>query len=224
MSEAPPSIPRAGPGTALLLDAAGTLLHPAVPVAETYARLARAHGARVEVEEVAARFPQAMKQAAELRRGAPDWRPFWRVVVERSTGSDDPALLDALIDHFRHGAAWRLAEGAEACCRRVRAAGMKVAVVSNWDRGLRPLLAELGVRAWVDALAISAELGVEKPDPAIFAAACEALGVAPARAVHLGNDPDEDVAGARAAGCAALLLGRDLANFDELAARLLAAP
>jgi REG-2-like HAD superfamily hydrolase len=216
-------IPIAGPGTALLLDAAGTLLHPAVPVAQTYARIAGEHGIAVTPAEVGQRFSGIMKRAAPLRHDSPDWRPFWQMVVEHCTGSDDPELLDALIQYFRLPASWTVAEGAASCCMQVRARGMKVAVVSNWDLHLRPLLVDLGASAWLDAIVVSAEQQLEKPDPRIFLRACERLGVEPGAAVHVGNDPDEDIAGATAAGCAALLLGRDVASFDALACHLLGA-
>jgi HAD superfamily hydrolase (TIGR01549 family) len=98
---------------------------------------------------------------------------------------------------------------------------MAVAIVSNWDHHLRPLLERLGVTAWVDAIVISSEEQLDKPDPRIFLRACARLGVEPHAAVHVGNDPDEDVVGAISAGCAALLFGRDVANFDALARRLL---
>ena len=212
----------AAPNTALLLDAAGTLLHPTEPVAGTYARIASEHGVPVTAEQVAARFGTSMKRAAPLRRGAPDWRAFWQVVVHECTGSDDVALLDELIDHFRMPSAWRVADGARSCCERVRARGMKVAIISNWDHHLRPLLERLGVAAWVDAILVSAEEQFEKPDPRIFQRACARLGVESHAAVHVGNDPDDDLAGAKSAGCAALLLGRDIADFDALAQRLLA--
>jgi REG-2-like HAD superfamily hydrolase len=214
-------VPIAGPDTALLLDAAGTLLHPAEPIAHTYARIAQAHGVAVTPEHVGERFGVAMKRAAPLRRDAADWRPFWRAVVHECTGSEDPKLLDALIRHFCAPAAWRLAAGAASCCEWVRARGMKVAIVSNWDHHLRPLLEQLGVTAWVDEIVISSEEQLEKPDPRIFLRACTRLGLAPQAAVHVGNDPDDDIAGATAAGCAALLLGRDVADFDALARRLL---
>jgi REG-2-like HAD superfamily hydrolase len=214
-------IPIAGPDTALLLDAAGTLLHPAVPVAQTYARIAREHGVTVTAAHIAERFASVMKTAAPLRRDSLDWRPFWQAVVEQCTGSNDPELLDALIQHFRMRQAWTLAAGAASCCMQVRARGMKIAVVSNWDQHLRPLLADLGAPAWLDAIVISAEEQLEKPDPRMFLRACARLGVEPGATVHLGNDPDEDVAGATSAGCAALLLGRDVPDFDALAQRLL---
>lgn len=214
-------LPRAEPGTALLLDAAGTLLQPIEPVAETYAAYADAYGTPVSVAEVAKRLPVAMIEADPLRRGTADWRRYWAQVVARSTGSDDPELLDELIVHFAAPAAWRVAAGAETCCERVRAQGMKVMVVSNWDMHLRPLLAGLGVRQWIDGVVVSGEEGIDKPDPAMWERACARLGVAPNRAVHVGDDPFADRAGARAAGCAALLIDHDVASFDALAQLLL---
>jgi REG-2-like HAD superfamily hydrolase len=215
------SLPLAGPGTALLLDAAGTLLHPAEPVSHTYARIAVEHGASVTPEQVAARFGASMKRAASLRLGSPDWRPFWRVVVRECTGSDDAELLEVLIGHFRRPGAWRVAAGAQSCCERVRAKGMKVAVVSNWDHNLRALLEGLGGADWVDAIVVSAEEQIEKPDPRIFLRACAQLGVPPHAAVHVGDDPHDDIDGAKSAGCAALRVGHDIADFDDLAGRLM---
>lgn len=211
-----PLVPIAGPGTALLLDCAGTLLHPAEPVADVYARIAAEHDVAVTPAQIGERFAASMKRAAPLRAESPDWRAFWRAVVHDCTGSDDARLLDALIHHFQLPRAWRLATGAAGCCTRVRARGMKVAVVSNWDHHLRALLEKLGVSTWMDAIVISAEEQLEKPDPRIFLRACEQLGIEPHAAVHVGNDPDDDIAGANSAGCAALLLGCDVADFDAL--------
>lgn len=105
-------------------------------------------------------------------------------------------------------------------CERARARGMKVAVISNWDHHLRPLLTGLGVSAWIDLLVVSAEEGLEKPDTTMFERACARLGVALSEAVHVGDDPVADLAGAQAAGCAALLIGRDVADFATLARML----
>ena len=52
------------------------------------------------------------------------------------------------------------------------------------------------------------ELGVRKPDPAIFATALEALGVAPQRAVFIGDNPTDDIAGACASGLSAIWVNR----------------
>ena len=204
---------------ALSIDAANTLLHPAEPVAQTYARFARAHGVDPG-ELIGPRLMAAMRRARPLRQTGPSWRPFWREVVHEATGCDAPALIDQLIEHFARARAWRGAEGAQACCEALRERGIEVALISNWDEHLRPLLGELGVSEWIDVAVISAEEGIEKPDPRMFLRACERLGVSPAALLHVGDRLDEDVEGARAAGCQALHFGVDVADFFELARRL----
>jgi len=80
----------------------------------------------------------------------------------------------------------------------------RLAVVSN---GLGPdqrsKVERLGLEPYISALAISGDLGVLKPDPAIFEHALESLGVEKGRAIHIGDDLYADVGGAHAAGLAA---------------------
>lgn len=141
-------------------------------------------------------------------------------MVARATGSADPRLFEALYRHFSLPEAWEVAPGALACFDRARAAGVRVAVLSNWDLRLRPLLVALGVPPHLDAVFVSAEVGVEKPDPSAFLRACAALGVAPERTLHVGDDPVEDVQAARGAGCAALAWGAEVRTFAEVAEHL----
>lgn len=68
------------------------------------------------------------------------------------------------------------------------AVGIKLAVVSNFDTRLRPLLQSLGILHLFDAIVISAEMGMEKPNPVIFEAACQQLDVCPEATVHIGDD------------------------------------
>lgn len=84
--------------------------------------------------------------------------------------------------------------------RALRSRGLALAVVANWDFGLHEHLANHGLASWFDAIVTSGEVGVRKPDPAPFRAALERLGVDPGRAVHVGDHPPHDEAGARAAG------------------------
>jgi putative hydrolase of the HAD superfamily len=93
---------------------------------------------------------------------------------------------------------------------RLRRAGARLVVVSNWDVSLHEVLARTGLAALVDGAITSAELGAAKPAPAIFARALElAGGVAPGRALHAGDSVEADVGGARAAGIEAVLVVRD---------------
>lgn len=67
-------------------------------------------------------------------------------------------------------------------------AGMKLAVVSNFDTRLRAILRDLDLLRLFDSVVISAEVKVEKPNPAIFELACSQLGVSVAQALVLGDD------------------------------------
>lgn len=205
---------------ALFLDAGGTLLQLHEPVGDSYARIARNYGVTRSPERIDRAFRRAMRAPWQGRRYDHDGRPFWRFVVERATGSSDPELFEALYHAFGPSA-WTVAPGALRCIESVRAAGVKVAVVSNWDHRLRPLLAALGILERIDLAIVSGEVMLEKPDPRIFARAAHRLGVPLPYAVHVGDSRTNDVVGARAAGCEAWLYGQDVRDFDEIARRIL---
>ncbi len=208
---------------ALLADAAGTLLHLREPVGVTYARIGRDFGVTRTAAAIQEGFAAAMRSPRQGPRHVGDGRAFWRPVVAMATGFGDDACFDEYFEavYAAFGApAWSVAPGAFAALDALRAAGVGVAVVSNWDTRLRPILAELGVLDHVDVAIISGELGIEKPDPRIFAAACAALSVAPAQAVHLGDSRRADVDGARAAGLTAWHFGTDITAFSQVVERL----
>ncbi len=92
----------------------------------------------------------------------------------------------------------------------LRGAGVRLVVVSNWDVSLHGVLRDTGLSGRVDAVLTSAEERVAKPAPEIFARALgRAGGVAAGDALHVGDSVAVDVAGARAAGIAAVLIARD---------------
>lgn len=91
---------------------------------------------------------------------------------------------------------------------RLKAEGYAVGIVSNtgrtWGRYLRTVQEKLGIAAYFDARVFSDEVRVRKPDPRIFQTALEALGLRPGEAVHIGDDVDADVAGAKGLGSRAV--------------------
>jgi putative hydrolase of the HAD superfamily len=89
---------------------------------------------------------------------------------------------------------------------RLRGAGLRLGVVSNSDGRVAEALEAAGLGHYFDVVIDSALAGVEKPDPAIFRAALDALGVPPAAALYVGDRYDVDVLGAHAAGIPAVLL------------------
>jgi putative hydrolase of the HAD superfamily len=90
----------------------------------------------------------------------------------------------------------------------LRAQGVALVVVSNWDISLPAVLREVGLAGVVDGVVSSAEVGSPKPGRAIFDAALALAGTPPRSAVHVGNSVEHDVHGALAAGIRPVLLCR----------------
>lgn len=98
---------------------------------------------------------------------------------------------------------------AEPALRALRARGLTLVVVSNWDISLNGVLEGCGLAPLLDATISSAEAGSRKPDPGIFATALELAGCEATEALHVGDTEEEDCEGARAAGIRALLIDRE---------------
>ncbi len=98
----------------------------------------------------------------------------------------------------------RPTEGAAELLAAVRARARVGIVSNNILEEQRDKLAFCGLSEFVDALVVSAETGMSKPDPAIFHIALDRLGVTPAEAVMVGDSWSADIVGARAAGIRAV--------------------
>ena len=91
----------------------------------------------------------------------------------------------------------------------LRAAGVRVVAASNWDVSLHEQLAATGLTPLLDGALSSAEVGAPKPDPRIFTRALALAGAGPEEALHVGDDVQADVGGARAAGLEPVLIDRE---------------
>lgn len=116
-----------------------------------------------------------------------------------------PEETDVVYASLSAPTAWHPYPDTEAVLRGLRAAGVPVAVVSNiaWD--IRNVFEAHGVADLVDEFVLSYVEGVVKPDPKIFTLACQRLGVAPERALMIGDSPENDGGGA-AIGCATVIV------------------
>jgi putative hydrolase of the HAD superfamily len=89
-----------------------------------------------------------------------------------------------------------------ALARELRARGARVAVLSNSEGRLAELLVEIGISDAFEVIVDSGRIGIDKPDPRIFAHALAALGASGGErhAVHVGDSWSADVLGAINAG------------------------
>jgi putative hydrolase of the HAD superfamily len=204
---------------AVLFDAAGTLIETREPVGETYARVSQEHSAPISAWRLGEAFARAMSAAPPLAfPGAPLGeiaaleKQWWHDRVRATFLSADSAVrpedfehcFETLFAHFAQPEAWTLREGAEEALEVLQDHGHKLAVVSNFDRRLMPLLRGLGIAHRFDTVVLPSDVGAAKPDPTIFLHALAALGTAPSEAVFVGDDAVRDLEAGKAQGLYAI--------------------
>jgi putative hydrolase of the HAD superfamily len=198
-----------GPPRAILFDALGTLLDFEPPAPHLRAALRERTGS--DIGEQRARDAIRAEIAyyrAHLHEGR-DAESLLELRIRCAEAMElpfaTPVVLDALLASLR----FRAYEDSAPTLRALRAAGIRTVVVSNWDFSLHERLQETGLAELVDGAIASAEVGSAKPDGRIFALALERAGARPEETWHVGDTPEADVAGARAAGIRPLLIARD---------------
>lgn len=146
-----------------------------------------------------------------LERGREFYAEYGEHVDDAELLDRERRRLDALRRH------WRLFDDARPCVDWLRAAGYRVGAITNsTGEHQRGKLAGLGLLDLFDHVAIAGELHAAKPEPAIFAVACAAVGVEPAQAVHVGDRLVLDAMGARDAGLHGVWLDRTGTDHDGL--------
>ncbi|MEU1905263.1 HAD family hydrolase [Streptomyces hygroscopicus] len=200
-----------GPGErgvqAVLFDFAGTLFDDTGVF--TAARLvAKASNRGVRLDEQAAATlirrtvayvdaPErsAAKEGCDLSPDA--HRRIWTGLIA-DAGPFEPPLVEALYDCLTDNDAWLPYPDALPVLEALGAAGVRTGVLSNIGWDIRPVFQRTGVLDQLDAVVLSCEVGLAKPDPAVFGVACERLGLPAGRVLFVGDDPVKDGAAARA--------------------------
>lgn len=221
---------------ALLFDVVGTLLRPREPVGTTYARFAARHGAQLSATRLDAAFRRALRTAPPMvfPDAAPGeiprfernwWRDRVRMAVCEALGQGDcageapfpsfEAFFAELFTHYASAAAWQPLPGVRGALAELRARGIRLAVVSNFDHRLPALLEALGLAGCFEFVLLPAEAGASKPAAAIFDAAVTRLGLPRHEIALVGDDPEQDLDAARAAGLGAIDVA-ELATLRDL--------
>jgi putative hydrolase of the HAD superfamily len=206
---------------AVFFDAANTLLYPFPSVGEVYAQVAGRYGVTTTGEAVQRAFrrawstTQVMANADPVRYGVgeADGRRFWHALVHATFAQivlPEPfdTFFEDLYHLFAQPGVWRIFPECREVLQTLRRQGYIVGVISNWDIRLLELLRGLELMPYVQHVSISALVGWEKPHSPIFLHATNAVGVEPGRALHIGDNFQADVQGARQAGLQPLWLQR----------------
>ncbi len=188
---------------AVLFDWGDTLFRkPSAP--DVIVEFARERGLWVDrgrAERLWNELWEASKTAEEHAKGrdlSPEGhRRVWTELLARAEALV-PGVATVLYERVMDPARWRPYADAGPTLRALRQRGVKVGVVSNVPSDLRPFFARHGLADLVDAFVLSGEQGVAKPDPALFLAACRALGTRPDQTLMVGDDPVSDGGAARA--------------------------
>jgi putative hydrolase of the HAD superfamily len=161
------------------------------------------------VEALNHQFATAWRGKGNFDHSRAAWFELVQKTFEGSFGTQSVRELFAdIYNRFASSEAWRVFDDVRPSLELLRKRGFKLAVISNWDERLRPLLKQLQLTEYFQGIAISTETGFAKPVPEIFQQAAASLGL-PARSIlHIGDSMAEDVAGAQSAGFQGLLLNR----------------
>jgi HAD superfamily hydrolase (TIGR01509 family) len=178
------------------LDFGGVLV---LPDAEAMAVLLRSFGAVDPATLTAAHY-----RGVAAFDAAGSLSVYWATYVTVA-GVSAPVVEEAATYLSRNRRRWTVVDPrAASLLRALREGGARVAVTSDSDGTVAEQLRSLGLASLVDGVVDSANVGVEKPDGRMFAAAARALDVDASQVVHVGDSVRADVEGALAAGMQAI--------------------
>jgi putative hydrolase of the HAD superfamily len=195
---------------AVTFDVGNTLITTWPSVGHVYAEIAKRHGG-VDVT------PDLLEKRFRLiwpgRLHLAETRSGWEQVVDEvfeGLVSTPPSrsFFDEVWRRFAQADVWRIYDDVLPALDQLAARGLRLAVISNWDERLRDVLHVLALESRFETIVVSCEVGHAKPHPAIFAETAARLRLPPSRILHIGDNLEADVRGARDAGFAALQILR----------------
>lgn len=134
------------------------------------------------------------REAHRTHSGSDTREPVFESLVD----ADAPALTRAYRDVI--GEALRPVEGAGPLLATLRTRYRIGLLTDGPGETQRDKLGRLGWTGAFDSIVVTGPIGAPKPDPRAFESITDALGVPPERTVYVGDDPERDIEGAKAAG------------------------
>jgi HAD superfamily hydrolase (TIGR01549 family) len=197
---------------AVVFDVDFTLAKPGPDLGpEGYRTLGRRFGLDLDPTRYDAARREAiatLKRHPELDHDEEVWILFTERIIQGMGGAGDTyACAVEMTRAWERAEHFELFDDALPVLDELRGYGLKLALLSNTGRDLSTFVAHHGIE--VDAILTSRLHGKTKPHETIFRAMLDRLKVAPPAAAMVGDDPKDDVDGARAVGMHAWLVDRD---------------
>ena len=197
---------------AVVFDVDFTLAKPGPDLGpEGYRTLGRRFGLDLDPTRYDAARREAiatLKRHPELDHDEEVWILFTERIIQGMGGAGETyACAVEMTRAWERAEHFELFDDALPVLDELRGYGLKLALLSNTGRDLRTFVAHHGIE--VDAILTSRLHGKTKPHETIFRAMLDRLKVAPPAAAMVGDDPKDDVDGARAVGMHAWLVDRD---------------
>ena len=204
---------------AVFFDAADTLFRVKGGVGNVYWSVSRKYGANSTPEQIEKAFIKAFKAAPPLAFAdvSTDDRKvyekkWWYEVVRKVFSEvgmfakfDD--YFDELFETFR-SKAWELFPETKGVLTTLKAKGLMLGIISNFDSRIYDVCSDLGINTYFDSIVISSEVGYAKPSPEIFSIALDRSGIHPSHCIHIGDSIEHDLYGASSVGIRVLLLDK----------------
>ena len=210
---------------AVSFDVGGTLIQPWPSVGAVYASVAADHGfSNLPTEQINDNFANAWKDKREFHYSEPEWLSLVQQSLSGLVPEDESArFFPAIYRRFEEPDVWKIHDDVIPTLDDLAGRGFRLALVSNWDTRLRPLLTHLKLLSFFETATISGELGFTKPSPVLFEQTLKKLGLPASAVVHVGDSLAEDVDGAEAVGITAIMIQRQgqkaansIENLNEL--------
>ncbi len=210
----------------VFLDLGDTLIRAHPSWSAVYRRVLADHGVDVGADELRAALDrtfgnnrdhvegpfEASREASYERLKRFDTA----VLTELGVAAPPDAFFRSLDAAFTERAAWWVFDDVPPALDALQAAGLRLAIISNWGWTAPELLHTLELARHFEALVISDRVGYLKPSEGIFRHALELMGVAAGDAVHVGDSRPADIEGARRVGMRAVLMDRDAAGAPQV--------
>ena len=214
----------------ITFDCAQTLVRvnwqPAVIAVKSASRAGltfdRQIAAEVYDRKLRSRWPEFME--LNLKRDSKVLDDFWHNLTEdwmREAGMPCERVSE-LVAHAeellfgKQSEVFQLYDDVVPALCRLRDAGIRMAIISNWDNSLHKTLQVLALTDYFEFVLASLEEGVEKPDARLFEIALQKAGLPASDVLHVGDNPVDDWQGARGVGMRALIIDREAESRSDV--------